>query len=197
MNVSSRWCVTALFALGAVACSDPVPPPAQGAFIASVGPVSPQPPMKACPASAFTYDVPKVRDTMLAEALDGNSYKHKIINGQSNAKVSCSVKGGSAGFRFSGEISQGGQALAIANGTLGPDMKGTATMTVTNTDHLAPPQLISPAGACAIDAAPGGGNTFEVAPGRIWASFKCSSVELAPANYCGADGYFVLENCAE
>jgi hypothetical protein len=197
MNVSSRWCVTALFALGALACSDPVPPPAQGAFIASVGPAPITPPMRACPTSAFTYDVPAVRDMALAEVLDADNYTHKIINGQSEAKVSCSVKGGGSAFTFSGEISQNGKALTIASGTLGADQKGTATITVTNQQRLSPAQLISPAGACAIDAARAAGNSFEVAAGRIWAHFKCSSVELTPSSYCGAEGYFVLENCEQ
>jgi hypothetical protein len=153
--------------------------------------------MKACATSAFTYDVPKVRDTALAEALDADQYIHKIINGQSDAKVSCTVKGGGSAFTFSGEISQAGRAISIANGTLGADHKGSATITVTNSERLSPPQLISPAGACTIDASKADGNRFEVAPGRIWAQFKCTSVELMPANYCSADGYFVLENCTE
>jgi hypothetical protein len=129
--------------------------------------------------------------------LDADNYTHKIINGQSGASVGCSVKGGGSAFTFSGEISQNGRALTITGGTLGADRKGTATITITNQQRLSPAQLVSPPGACAIDAAAAAGNKFEVAPGRIWAHFNCSSVELMPANYCGAEGYFVLENCEQ
>jgi hypothetical protein len=129
MNVSSRWCVTAVFALAALACSDPVPPPAQGAFIASVKPASPQPAGKSCPTSAVTYDVPNIRDTKPAEVLTDGRYLHKIVDGDAGG-VSCTVKGGSGGFTFSGKITQGDRGLNISDGTLGADKKGTARMTL-------------------------------------------------------------------
>ncbi len=194
MNVSSRWCVTAVFALGALACSDPVPPPAQGAFIASVKPASPQPAGKACPTSAFTYDVPPVLTDMPTEILDADNYTHRIINGESGATVECSVKGGGGNFTFSGNILLGGKALKISGGTLAAG-KGTATITVNDAERLSPAQLISPAGACAIDATKAAGNNFQAKAGSMWASFKCTSVELMPASSCAADGFFVLENC--
>ena len=63
MNLSSsRWCVMAVVAWGALACSDPVPLPAQGAINTTVTSVSPPVQGKACSAGAsFTYDVPQVR----------------------------------------------------------------------------------------------------------------------------------------
>lgn len=193
MNVSSRWCVTAVFALGALACSDPVPPPAQGAFIASVKPASPPPVGKSCPAAAFTYDVPNVWDTKPAEVLDADTFMHKIIDGESGASVSCSVKGGST-FSFSGNIQLGVKGLEITNGTLDASLKGTARITVKDRSHLSAP-LVSPGGICTIDAAKAPGNNYQVQPGSMWAKFDCSSVEAIPNDSCRADGYFVLENC--
>lgn len=198
MNVSSRWCVTAVFALGALACSDPVPPPAQGAFIASIGPSPSPPPDSACATSAFTYDVPKIRDMMLQDALTESKYLHKTINGEKGAKVSCTVKGGANGFTFSGQILLGGRGLQISNGTLGPTKTGTATITVSNSERLSPAQLISPADVpCTVSAAQVGGNNLQVAAGNIWATFDCPQVNLPPTSSCGADGVFVLENCEQ
>lgn len=197
MNVSSRWCVTAFVALGSLACSDPVPPPAQGAFIASVGQVSPPVSGKACPAgAAFTYDVPAVRATKPGEALDNNTYLHKTIDGESNSTVSCTVKKGGGGFSFSGKISISGQALEITDGVLDGSNKGTARIFIVNSEHLSAP-LISPSANCVIDASSTSGAAYQAQPGSMWAHFSCSSVESPPSDYCKAEGTFVLENCVQ
>ena len=194
MNLSSRWCVTAIVALGALGCSDPVPPPAQGAFIASVNSVSPSPPGKSCPAgAAFTYDVPNESETKPTEVLDADTYLHKIIDGEDASTVRCEVKGGST-FTFSGRISLGGKALEISDGTLGADKKGTARITVTNSLRIST-SLSAPSANCVVNAAGAAGNNFQVRAGSMWASFSCPSVEAIPADYCKADGFFVLENC--
>ena len=194
MNVSSRWCVTAVFALAALACSDPVPPPAQGAFKASVKPSSPAPLGKSCPTSAYTYDVPIVLDTKPAEVLDEDNYTHKIIDGESGASVSCTVKGGST-FTFSGKISMGDRGLSISNGTIGADKKGTAQITVIKSGQPGFPTMISPMANCTVDAAKANGNNYQVKAGSMWAKFTCASVESPPSDSCAADGFFVLENC--
>jgi hypothetical protein len=190
MNVSSRWCVTAVVAFGSLACSDPVPPPAQGAFIASVNSVSPAPAGKACPAgAAFTYDVPAVRNTTPAEMLDENTYLHKTIDGEGGSRVSCSVKSGGGGFTFSGKIELGGKALEISQGTLGGDNMGSARAFIVDTEHLSG-ALVSPTANCTVNAS-------DVQAGSIWATFRCTSVESPPSSYCRAEGTFVFENCAQ
>ena len=197
MNVSSRWCVTAVFAFGALACSDPVPPPAQGAFIASIKPASPPIPDRSCPTSAVTYDVPSILATTPTEVLDADNYTHKIINGEKGAEVSCTVKKGGAGFTFSGHIQLGVRGLSVSGGTLGADMKGTATMTVSNGMALSSP-LLSATGACTVDAAKAGGNNFQVQAGSMWARYTCPAVLGGnPGDGCASDGYIVLENCAQ
>jgi hypothetical protein len=187
MHVSSRWCVTAVFALGALSCSDPVAPPAQGAFIASVRQASPPPAGKSCPTSPVTFDVPVLNDSKPLEALDRDTYLHKIIDGEDNAKAACTVKGSST-FTFSGNLGLGARALRIASGTLGADKKGTALIIVTDTSRSI--QFSSPGATCAIEA-------FQAKGGSMWASFNCPAVERPPTDSCLSDGFFVLENCEQ
>jgi hypothetical protein len=199
MNLSSRWCVTAVVAFGALGCSDPVPPPAQGAFLANVRSVSPPQAGKSCPSGAsLTFDVPAVDPAAIPPKptrLDADNYQVKIIDGEDQAEVSCSVKGGGS-FTFEGSIKLGARALAISNGTIGADKKGTASIALraSGTPGFSG-TLSAPSANCVIDAAQAPGTRFEVAPGRIWAHFQCPSVEQPPSDSCQADGYFVLENC--
>ena len=199
MNLSSRWCVTAVVALGALGCSDPVPPPAQGAFIASVLSVSPAPAGKMCPSgAALTFDVPTVDPANIPpkpQQLDADTYQVKIIDGEESSTVRCSVKGSST-FTFSGRISLGSKALELSGGTLGADKKGTARATLTKSGTPGfSNSLSSSVGGCQIDAAPAAGNNFQVKPGSIWARFTCPAVEHEPSDYCKAEGFFVFENC--
>jgi len=192
MNLSSRWCVTAVVALAALGCSDPVPPPAQGAFTARITSVSPAPTGKSCPSGAsFAYDVPDVPDTMPTEELTPFNYSHKIVDGEPDSAVSCKVSG--QGSFFEGRIAFSGKSLEIRSGSLGADLKGTARITVGNSQKLST-TLLSPSANCKIDAK-ADGNRLEVAPGHIWATFDCPSVESPPSDYCAAKGTFVLENC--
>ena len=195
MNLSSRWCVTAVVALGALGCSDPVPPPAQGAFWANVKSVSPAPAGKSCPSGAsLTFDVPTV-DPKLDESLDENTYLHRKIDGEDQAEVSCIVKGGPS-FTLEGTIKLGSRALSISNGTIGDNKKGTARITLRASGNPGfSGALSAPSANCAIDAAAAPGNNFQVKPGSIWARFQCPSIEQAPSDFCQADGFFVLENC--
>jgi hypothetical protein len=197
MNLSSRWCVTAVVALGAFGCSDPVPPPAQGAFWANVRSVSPQPAGKSCPSGAsLTFDVPAANPNAIpSETLDQDTYKLRKIDGEDQAEVSCSVKGGGS-FTFEGSLKLGARALSITNGTIGADKKGTARITLRASGNPGfSGALSAPSANCVIDAAAAPGNRFEVNPGRIWARFQCPSVEQIPSDYCQAEGFFVLENC--
>lgn len=195
MNLSSRWCVTAVVAFGAFGCSDPVPPPAQGAFWANVKSVSPAPAGKSCPSSAsLTFEVPTV-DQSLGETLDKDTYQHHKIDGEDQAKVSCSVKGGGS-FTFEGNLQLGNKSLSITNGTLGDNKQGTARISLRNSGMPGfSGSLSSPSANCVLDAAPAAGNNFQVKPGSIWGHFQCPSVEQAPSDYCQAEGFFVFENC--
>jgi hypothetical protein len=198
MNLSSRWCVTAVVALSALACSDPVPPASQGAFIASVRSVSPAPVGKMCPSgAALTFDVPNLNDKTPAEDLDGDTYLHKIIDGEDASKVTCTVKGKSS-FSFGGRIELGARALEITGGTMDASMKGTARITLTNSGTPGFSHALSaPSANCVIDASAMTAGGLQVKAGSMWASFSCPSVEAQPSDYCKADGFFVLENCSQ
>jgi hypothetical protein len=195
MNLSSRWCVTAAIALGALSCSDPVPPPAQGAFNVSLSSVSP-PNGKACPSgAAVSFDVPSVYATgKLTEVLTTNTYLHSAIDGEGDAKVSCSVKGSSS-FTFSGRIASQGRVLELSDGVLTNNMTGTARVMVTDSAKLSS-ALTSPAADCTIKVV-SNSKGVQVKSGSLWAEFSCVSVEHQPADGCGAKGVFVLENCTE
>ncbi len=200
MNLSSRWCVTAVVALGALGCSDPVPPPAQGAFWANVKSVSPTPAGKMCPSgTTLTFDVPTVPlptvEKPQAQTLDADTYLHKIIDGEDKAEVNCTVKGKSS-YTVEGTIKLGNKSLAVSNGTLGADKKGTARITLR--DSGVPGfsgALSAPSANCTLDAAAAAGNNYQIKAGSIWGKFSCPSVEQAPSDYCSAEGYFVFENC--
>ena len=194
MNLSPRWCVTAFAAVGALSCSDPVPPPAQGAFIVTLSNVSPSN-GKSCPAgTAFTYDVPSVLASKPTETLSSSTYLHWTVDGESNSKVSCSVKGSSS-FSFSGRISSGVQTLEISDGVLTNNMSGTARFTVANGMKISNP-LTSPAADCTVTVV-NNSKGLQVKPGSLWATFTCSGVEHQPGEACQAKGTFVLENCTQ
>lgn len=207
MNLSSRWCVTAVVALGALGCSDPVPPAAQGAFIAEVrsGVAGRQ-----CPSGAsITYDVPAIAATdpsadcqkrgFASCRLDADTYLHHVINGEDGVEASCSVKGKST-FTFEGQVRDGGQGIAISGGTLGADGKGTARITLTKSNSPGFSNALSSApGACTVQAMlqrlPDGQMKLQAKAGSMWASYSCPVVLHEPGEGCTASGYFVLENC--
>jgi hypothetical protein len=142
----------------------------------------------------MTYDVPKVLETKPAEVLDADNYTHKIVDGESGASVSCTVKGSST-FTFAGKISLGDRGLNISDGTIGADKKGTARITVIKSGSPGFPTMISPMANCTIDAAKANGNNYQVKAGSLWARFACPAVESPPSDSCAADGWVVLENC--
>jgi hypothetical protein len=194
MNLSSRWCVTAAIALGALSCSDPVPPPAQGAFYVSLTSVSP-PNGRQCPSGAATsFDVPPLLATKPTEILTTNTYLHSSIDGEGDAKVSCSVKGSSS-YTFAGRIASQGRLLELSDGVLSNNMTGTARVMVTDSSKLSN-ALTSPAADCTIKVVTNS-KGVQVKSGSLWAEFSCVSVEVAPSFGCGAKGVFVLENCSE
>lgn len=173
--------------------NDPQPPSAQGAVTFSVKPITPPPAGASCPASAFTSSVP---DTSMvpAEALDANNYQRRVIDGVEGAAVTCRVAE-QAGFVFAGEVKLGGRALRIEEGTLSEGRTGTATITVIDSQLL--PGAFNSSEPCVVNGMKGPGNNFQVKAGSMWAQFSCAAVVAPPSDSCAANGYFVLENCAQ
>jgi hypothetical protein len=198
MKVSSRWCISAFVAVGALGCSDPVPATPQGAFNARVTSSSLAPSGKNCPSGASTFfEGPTVPETMdengnpKDERLDANTYVYKVVDGD-NGSVSCSVRGGT----FEGTIKYQNKSLQLSNGTIDlATLKGTARVTLVSQSQISG-ALSSPGNTCTIDVSTAGGARYEIADGHVWAAFNCPSVEQTPSAFCGASGTFVLENCA-
>jgi hypothetical protein len=192
MNLSPRWCVTAVVALGALSCSDPVPPAAQGAFIVTL---SSGVPNRACPSgAASTFDVPAVVATNPLEKLDDDTYLHWTIDGEGESHVSCSVSGSSS-FTFSGRVQGDIPVLEISQGTLSNNMTGTARIGVSNGSKLST-SLGSTAADCTITVVSNSKGP-QVKPGSIWANFSCPALIHDPGDGCSAKGTFVLENCTQ
>jgi len=192
MNLSLRWCVTAVVALAALSCSDPVPPAAQGAFIVTL--TSGVAGRQCSSGPAYTYDVPSVHGTTPTEELSKDRYLHWTVDGESGSQVSCTVRGSSS-FAFSGRISQSPRVLEITDGVLTNNMTGTARITTIDSAKLST-TLTSPAADCTITVA----NTHNGPPvkaGSLWATFTCPSVIHEPGDGCSAKGTFVLENCGQ
>lgn len=163
------------------------PPPAQGAMAFSVKAPSPAPPGKSCPtASAFTTELPP------NGGLDGDTYLANIVDGEGTAAVSCRVTGSSP-FELSGQLTSGGRGLLI-EGTLSADQTGVGRVTVVDSEHLSSPLVGS---SCTLSAQKGVDDKLQLKPGSVWGRFSCPAVEAAPSTLCGADGFFVLENCEQ
>jgi len=192
MNLSPRWCVTALAAVGALSCSDPVPPAAQGAFIVSL---SSGVANRQCPSGASsTFDVPAEFDTNRTEALDNDTYLHWTIDGEGDSHVSCRVSGSSS-FTFSGRIQGDVPVLEISDGVLSNNMTGTARISVSNGAKLST-ALSSAAADCTISVVTNS-KGVQVRPGSMWATFNCPALLHDPSDGCSARGTFVLENCSQ
>ena len=127
--------------------------------------------------------------------LDGNTYVYKVIDGDNKASVKCSVKGGPV-FNFSGNLLLNGEGMEVSGGTVDATLKGTATITIKNTQHLSTSLISPPPPSCAIDIVTTGAGP-QVKAGSMWAHFSCPSVEAPPSDSCAAQGYFVFENCEQ
>lgn len=200
MNACPRWSYLAVSLLAAFGCSDPVPPPAQGAVTFAVHPPSPGVNQTTCPVPGMTYQVgtpdlkncPNNPTGAPTQECPGGS----VISGEKGSKISCSVKSAGGSFNFSGSlaaISAAGQAIDIefnsgvvasdgTPGTVGvsiltPGLQGTGGLSSTN---------------CSVQVING-----QVKGGSIWASFECPQVSATEKQYlCGTSGWIVFENCS-
>jgi hypothetical protein len=169
------------------AAGKPSGPPAQGAFIVTIGAISPAAAGKACPVgAAFTSEVPS------GGGLDADTYLNKVVDGEEAASVTCSITGAST-FQLSGTIATGVRQLVIEDGELGADRKGTAKVSISNAEQLS--SALS--GTCALDFSKSATTSFQIKAGSAWGAFSCNSVESPPSDACAAQGIVVLENCAQ
>jgi hypothetical protein len=134
------------------------------------------------------YDVPKVLEALPQQALDKDTYLHKVMDGEDTATVTCRVRGSSE-FTFEGSIALGGQAFHVADGTVGDDKQGRARISLLNTQAISG-WLTSAAASCVIQV-------WQIQPGAVWASFSCPYVAGPPSDSCRATGTFVMEGCEQ
>ncbi|HMR09514.1 MAG TPA: hypothetical protein PKA88_27230 [Polyangiaceae bacterium] len=175
--------------LGTFGCSDPVPPPPQGGVNVNIrsAPSSVTPPNKKCTVgghSAFVGSPPP----------DATKPGSRVVDGESGASVSCSVRKSGGVFKINGNATHKGVSFSVT-GEVAPEGTGTATIlhrnptvleTVKNEDAM--PCTVSVADA-----------PLQVATGRVWAKFSCPALIAAqqPTLFCEGEGFFVFENCDE
>lgn len=195
MNACPRWSFLTVALLAALGCSDPVPPPAQGAVTLLVGQPVVHVDQMTCPITR-TYQVgaidSKTKAVLAPTAADPGQ---SVISGESGSTISCSVTGGGGNFKFSGTLHaitpQGDQiSVSFTNGVVKPDFTGTADLSVYT------PQLsgnFNSTKSCAITV-----RNQQVKGGSIWGTFACDQIASPPSGLCGIDpnSAFVFENCS-
>jgi hypothetical protein len=191
--MSLRWSYTAVFALGTLACSDPVPPPAQAGLrlgMANSAGIA----GKSCPVTTVTKTVPDRDPTSVFEGPTATDPGVRVIDGEDGSKISCTVKEGSGTFSVSGSIQYASTSFTLLGGSVPEGGMGTANISV-----YAPEigtSISSPSGSpCTLRVPPG--TNFQVKSGSIWAEFACPSLETTPSTACSANGIVVFENCRE
>jgi hypothetical protein len=200
MNAYPRWsflAVALLGALGSAACSDPVPPPAQGALTLSVGQPVVHVDGRACPAPGITYQIAATDSkTKMVAAPSSITPGESLISGEQGSKISCSVKKSSSGFAFSGSIHGNSQPsgsvvdLQMQAGTIdATSLSGTVNVTVYTPELSGNFASVAP---CTVNVL-----QSQIKGGSMWASFSCPTVQYDPSGACGISSFstVVFENC--
>lgn len=167
----NEWMVVVGAVVGAMGCSDSVPPSAGAGLrlqISSAG---------SCPAN------PAQDDDVGKPAPDHgrNTVGGLIYDGEQGVRASCTVSG-EGSFEINGTIRAPNVAFSILNGTIGSDNAGTGNISFST-------QSIS------VNSTPCSLTAHEVGAGKLWASFQCFGMRFPPATVCSANGEFILQNC--
>lgn len=171
-----------LVMVGASACSDPVPPAAQGAVAVSVV-NGPPPDGVHCPANFKISDIGQVNGSSSAVVSDGSG----------GEQVSCAVHAAGGGFDFSGRVVDPKGSTVSVNGSVTP---GTSTM---GSVAISANNVSLTDSACTFDITADATDTqLGAAPGRIWLKFSCDNLKDpgdAQNRPCASQGYAIFENC--
>ena len=195
MNAYPRWSFLAVPLLAALGCSDPVPPPAQGAVTLYLGAPVVHVDQMTCPTTQ-TYQVgatdSKTKAVLAPTASDPGQ---SVISGENGSTISCSVTGGGGNFKFSGAlraVTPLGDLVSVSfdKGVVGPDFTGTADVTVYTPQLSANFVSTMP---CAITV-----QNQQIKGGSIWATFSCGQIAAPPSGLCGVNSSsaIVFENCS-
>jgi hypothetical protein len=158
----------------------------------TVGAASPAVPGKACNVTTLTKTVPD-RDPMSPfEGPTNMDPGVRIIDGEDNSKISCTVKG-SGTFSVAASIQYGSLGFTILGGSVTAGGTGTATVTLYTPETA--PALQSPSGTpCTLSVMT---PPFQAQSGSMWGEFRCPTLETTPSTACSANGIIVIENCSE
>jgi hypothetical protein len=199
MNAYARCSFLAVPLLAALGCSDPVPPPAQGAVTLYLGHTVNPVDQMSCPVTAQTYQIGATDSkTKAVQAPSASTPGQSVISGEGGSSISCSVSGGGGSYKFSGTLSaitpQGDKiSIQFANGVVGSDFTGTADVSVYTPQLLAGFSSVGTNMSCAITV-----QNQQVKGGSIWATFSCPQIASPPSGLCGisAASAIVFENCS-
>jgi hypothetical protein len=198
-------CALGLFGLVS-ACSDPVPPAAQGSASLYLT-TNPSSASAVCTPGVHWVNVPFAKGS--GQQTYSNSRPPPAVDGQDQMGVTCTVKANGNSFEVKGSLRspatdpQGMPVNATSitvQTTITAD--GPASGSVAIQDNRTGTQYSS--SACTFSAHPAvaGVDKLEVAPGRIWASVSCPKISEVnspdPNALCQiSPGFVVLENCAQ
>jgi hypothetical protein len=197
MNAYARCSFFAVPLLAALGCSDPVPPPAQGAVTLDLGQPVVHVTQMQCPITKV-YQIAAVdsKNNVLAPSV--STPGQSVISGEGGSSISCSVTGGGGNYKFSGTLSavtQQGDKVSVqfANGVVGPDYTGTADVSVFTTDLLQNFSSTNTMMNCSIAV-----QNTQVKGGSIWATFSCPQIGFPPSGLCsiGPGSAIVFQNCS-
>jgi hypothetical protein len=198
---------SALVALAAAACSavagcsDPVPPPAQGAASFEMG--------------GSGCNVRSAREDLKLGAVDAQ--RATPLVDRETGTIFCRVAPKGGGFDVSLSIASGGDSFNLS-GLVVPDTSTEVLVSLKTSGTVTDYQSAPPGGCAETDcgqpcrvsfpaspdpAAP----TFGVRAGRLWAAFECPTLTDARnteqtgtcsvPSFSGQPGYVVVENCDE
>lgn len=168
----NEWMLVVGALVGAMGCSDSVPPSAGVGLrlqISSAG---------TCPADSSQDD-----DVGRPPPDHGrNTVGGLIYNGEQSVSAACRVSG-EGSFDISGTIKAPNVSFSISSGAIGSDNRGMGSISFStrsiSVNSTAPCTLIA----------------HEVGAGKVWASFQCFDMRSPPATVCSANGEFILQNC--
>lgn len=173
--------VVGLGAAGSMGCSEPVPPASQGAFVAAFQ----------APGSCGK----DIHNEQIGYA-DATEIRDLKKNGVGGAQIFCAVTSAGGGFDVEAELKLFSNNMRInidgmpTTATIDAPHTGTVTY---QTQKTVKPYTSPQDEPCEFWFA----NSQEIAAGRIWAQFKCASIEDASTNTTCALGEstIALQNC--
>lgn len=171
-------------------CSDPVPPPAQGAVqlkVSSLPTAEIAEGEKNCNFPGIDFALGTVNVTSRTSVTDGTN----------GTAVHCRVAPRGAGFDVSASIDKGDDSFSVSGFVQsGQDTEGDVTLSLQQTSTLLGSKIKCTVSVARTDAAP----SLAVGPGRVWAKVECTKLSVngfSPPQYCRAAGVFVFESCEE